>query len=260
MTDKITLRIAMIQMHVVGNNAAKNLQTAERMVKEAALAGAELAVLPECMDLGWTHPASLINATEIPDGEVFRRLQHMARENNMYLCSGMTELEAGKVYNSAVLLDNRGELILKHRKINKLDIEKPFYCPGDRINMANTSLGKIGVMICADAIVPDLSIPSALARMQPDIILSPCAWAVPADHDNEKEPYGDLWRNVYRPISRDFSTYIIAVSNVGKMADGPWKGWNCIGASLAFDNAGQEMLQCAYGVKSESIAYVNCSY
>src|SRR5690606_32099847 len=112
MTDKITLRIAMIQMHVVGNNAAKNLQTAERMLKEAALAGAELAVLPDCMDLGWTHPASWMDATEIPDGEVFGRLQHMARENNMFLCPGMTDLEASKVYNAAVLVDNRGELIL----------------------------------------------------------------------------------------------------------------------------------------------------
>lgn len=259
-TQNRTVKVAMIQMKVVGGQLNENLTRAESLVKEAATKGAEVAVLPECMDLGWTHPSSLVKATTIPDGEVFSRLSKLAKKFNIFICSGLTERDGDKVYNAAVLIDNQGRLLLKHRKINELDIGKPYYATGDRINVVDTSLGRLGLMICADASVEDRSIITSLARMEPKIILSPSAWAVPPGYDNIKEPYGDLWRNAYQPVSRNFGVYIISVSNVGLMNDGPWKGWDCIGASLAFDNKGNELLQCPYGVDAENITYIDCTF
>ncbi len=259
-TQNKSVKVAMIQMNVVGGQLNENLTRAESLVKEAATKGAEVAVLPECMDLGWTHPSSLMKATPIPDGEVFSRLSKLAKQFNIFICSGMTERDGDKVYNAAVLIDNHGKLLLRHRKINELDIGKPYYATGDRINVVDTSLGRLGLMICADASVEDRSIITSLARMEPKIILSPSAWAVPPGYDNIKEPYGDLWRNAYQPVSKNFGVYIISVSNVGLMNDGPWKGWDCIGASLAFDNKGNEMLQCPYGVDAENITYVDCTF
>jgi hypothetical protein len=93
--------------------------------------------------------------------------------------------------------------------------------------------------------------------MEPDIILSPCAWAVPPGYNNNTDPYGDLWRNAYIPVATEFSTYIVGVSNVGPIADGPWKGWDCIGASLAINNMGEEILQCPFGVDAETISYID---
>lgn len=259
-TQNKTVKVAMIQMNVVGGQLNENLTRAESLVKEAATKGAEVAVLPECMDLGWTHPSSKLKATAIPDGEVFARLSNLAKKFNIFICSGMTERDGDKVYNAAVLIDNHGKLLLRHRKINELDIGKPYYATGDRINVVDTSLGRLGLMICADASVEDRSIITSLARMEPKIILSPSAWAVPPGYDNIKEPYGDLWRNAYQPVSKNFGVYIISVSNVGLMNDGPWKGWDCIGASLAFDNKGNEMLQCPFGVDAENITYVDCTF
>lgn len=255
-----TVKVAMIQMKVTGGNLEENLQRAETMVKEAASNGADIALLPECMDLGWTHPSSLTKATSVPHGEVFSRLSAAARKNNIFICSGLTERDQDKVFNAAVLIDNDGKLLLKHRKINELDIGKPFYATGDRINVVDTKLGRIGVMICADASVEDHSIINSLARMEPSVILSPSAWAVPPDFDPVKTPYGEVWRDAYLPAAKKFGTYIISVSNVGTMNDGPWKGWDCIGASLAIDNKGNEILQCAYGVDAESITYVDCKF
>lgn len=259
-TTNRTVKVAMIQLKVVGGQLDENLTRAESLVKEAAAKGADVAVLPECMDLGWTHPSSLMKATPIPDGEVFSRLSKLARKFNIFICSGLTERDGDKVYNAAVLIDNHGKLLLKHRKINELDIGKPYYATGDRINVVDTSLGRFGLMICADASVEDRSILTSLARMEPEIILSPSAWAVPPGYDNIKEPYGALWRNAYQPVSGNFGVYIISVSNVGLMNDGPWKGWDCIGASLAFDNKGKEILQCPYGVDAENITYVDCTF
>lgn len=155
MTKTKSFKVAMVQMSVQGNNIPANLATATRLLKQAAAGNARVAVLPECMDIGWTHPGSLHNATAIPDGVVFKTLSHLAKELNMFICSGLTEKDKEKTYNSAVLIDNKGHLLLKHRKINELDIGKPYYALGDRINVIDTELGRLGIMICADAIVED---------------------------------------------------------------------------------------------------------
>ena len=258
--EKRTIKVAMIQMNVVGNDVEANLGTAEKMVAKASAAGAQIVILPECMDIGWTHPGSLVNASAIPGGRVYTRLSQMAVKYKVYVCSGMTERDGSKVYNAAVLINDSGQLILKHRKINELDIGKVYYATGDRLNVADTKLGRIGVMICADAATGDHSIPTALARMGPDIILSPCAWAVPPGYDNEKEHYGGTWKDAYIPVAQKFGIYIIGVSNVGNMTGGPWKGWDCIGASMAVDDKGKIMLQCPFGVNAETIGYVDCVY
>lgn len=259
-TVKKNVKVAMVQMNVVGNDVDANLATAEKLVAQAAAQGAQVAILPECMDIGWTHPGSLVNASAIPGGKVFKRLSQIAAKYKIYICSGMTERDGSKVYNAAVLIDDSGHLVLKHRKISELDIGKVYYSTGDRLNVADTKLGRIGVMICADAATGDHSIPTALARMGPDMILSPCAWAVPPGFDNEKEHYGKTWTDAYVPVAQKFGIYIIGVSNVGKMIDGPWKNWDCIGASIAVDNKGKVMLQCPFGVNAETIAYVDCVF
>ncbi|MBO9571759.1 MAG: carbon-nitrogen hydrolase family protein [Chitinophagaceae bacterium] len=256
----MTVKVAMAQMDVKGNDIETNLKSAERLVADAAKGGAQIVILPECMDIGWTHPGSLQNATTIPDGKVYTKLVELAKKNNIYICSGMTEKDGAKHYNTAVFINPKGELLLKHRKINELGIGKPYYAVGDRLNVVDTELGRFGVMICADALPWDRSITTALARMSPDIILSPCSWAVPPGFDNKVTPYGDLWRDAYMPVAGQFSTYILGVSNVGPIVDGPWKGWDCIGASLAVDNKGKEIVQCPFGVDAESITYVDCEF
>ncbi len=254
------VKVAMAQMNVKGNDVDANLKSAEKLVEQSAKGGARIVILPECMDIGWTHPGSLQNATTIPDGKVYKMLVSLAKNNNIYICSGMTEKDGDKHYNTAVFINPKGELLLKHRKINELGIGKPYYAVGDRLNVIDTELGRIGLMICADALPWDRSITTALARMSPHVILSPCSWAVPPGFDNKVTPYGDLWRDAYIPVAEQFSTYIIGVSNVGPIIDGPWKGWDCIGASLAINNKGKEMLQCPFGVDAESVTYVDYEY
>jgi hypothetical protein len=84
----------------------------------------------------------------------------------------------------------------------------------------------------------DINLKNAADHMGADVILSPSSWAVPPDHDNAKEPYGDIWNQVYEPVAKEFKMWIIGVSNVGLVTDGPWKNWNCIGCSLVINPNG----------------------
>jgi len=250
-------KAALIQMSVVGGNKPRNIARAEELIAEAAARGSRLAILPEAMDLGWTHPSSRTDAEPVPDGEPFRRLAQAASAHGIFVCAGLTERSGGQVFNSAVIIGKDGKLLCLHRKINELDIGHPFYALGDQLNVVHTELGALGLMICADGFARDLVLSRSLGYMGADIILSPSAWAVPCDHDNGKEPYGDLWRDSYKPVAREFSLWIAGVSNVGQIEAGPWAGRKCIGCSLVIGPDGAEVLQGPYGADAETILYVD---
>jgi predicted amidohydrolase len=250
-------KLALVQMQVKGGDRAWNIHHAVDLISEAASNGADVALLPECMDLGWTHPSSLTMAEEIPDGEVCKALIQVAKQNAIYVCSGLTEKAGDQVFNSAVILDKYGEVLCKHRKLNELEIGHEYYAQGDRLNVVRTEFGTLGVMICADGFAKDHVLSRSLCYMGADVILSPSAWAVPGDHDNTREPYGDTWRNSYMPVAKEFSTAIFGVSNVGSITDGPWKGRKCIGCSLAISSSGKEILQGPYGIDAECILYID---
>jgi len=250
-------KLAVVQMTVEGGEKTRNLERAVARIREAASQGARLALLPEAMDLGWTHPSALTEAEAIPDGSVCRRLMAAAAENAIFVCAGITEREGDRVYNAAVIIDSRGNLLIRHRKLNELDIGHDVYSPGDRLNVCHTELGTLGLLICADATAAHQSLLRALGYMGADIILSPSAWAMPPEHDNAREPYGDTWRGPYRTVAREFQLWVVGASNVGWLTAGAWKGWKCIGCSLVIDPEGREVLQGPYGDGADTILYVD---
>ena len=250
-------RLAMVQMYVEAGALDINLKRAAKCIEEAAQNGADIALLPEVMDLGWTHPSALKLAYPVPGGMTFNFLAEAARKNKIFVCAGIVEKDGDKIYNTAVLIDNQGKLLIKHRKLNELDIAHNLYAQGDRLNVCHTRFGTIGIHICSDAFAKDRILSRALGYMGADIILSPSSWAVGPDHDNLKEPYGDVWNQAYEPAAKEFSMWIIGVSNVGPETDGPGKGWNCIGCSLVINPEGKEVLKGPYGVKADTIMYLD---
>ena len=110
-------------------------------------------------------------------------------------------------------------------------------------------------MVCADAFAPGQTLSRSLGLMGADIILSPSSWAVPADHDQQKEPYGQLWLDNYQPVARDFRLWIAGVSNVGWLTGGPWRCRKCIDCSLLIAPSGGAVLAGPYGENAEAILY-----
>lgn len=246
-------QLALIQMRVEPGCLDDNLHRASDLAAQAAAQGAQLLLLPEAMDLGWTDNSARALATPIPTGKVCEHLRALARRLGVYICSGLTERAGDRIYNAAVLISPEGEVLLHHRKINELCIGHDLYEQGSRLETVQTPLGRIGVMICADAFIRGQVIARALAVMGAEIILSPAAWAVEANHDQAREPYGRLWLESYAPVAREFGLWIAGVSNVGPVATGPWAGRRCIGCSLVVDPEGREVLRGPCGESAETI-------
>ncbi|MHC4398548.1 MAG: carbon-nitrogen hydrolase family protein [Planctomycetota bacterium] len=251
-----TVKLAMGQLLVEGGKLDDNLQRAVKSIREAASRGRRLIVLPECLDLGWTHPSAAELAQPIP-GATSAPLCQAAREAGVYVAAGLTERDGARLYNAAVLIDPSGQILLKHRKINVLAIAQHMYSTGDRLAVAHTPLGTVGLNVCADNFPDSLSLGHTLGRMGAQIILSPCAWAVDADHDPVAEPYGGLWRESYVPLARLYEMPVIGTSNVGWLSEGPWKGRKCIGCSLAVDGRGEIVAEGPYGDGAEALVEVS---
>ena len=246
MTATRTLSVGMGQILVVPGAYDENLTRAASAIADAATAGCDVVVLPECLDLGWTWPDARSLAEPIP-GDATGRLAAAAREAGIHVVAGVTELDGDRLFNTAVLIGPGGELLAKHRKINELDFARAVYAQGTTLEVAATPLGVVGIDICADNAYPSLALGRALAAMGATILLSPCAWAVPPDFDNEARPYGDEWVTAYGALARETGMPVIGVSNVGPVVGGEWDGWACIGASLAVGSDGEVLAQLPFG-------------
>jgi predicted amidohydrolase len=168
----------------------------------------------------------------------------------VFVAAGLAERADGKFFNAAVLIAPDGRTLLHHRKINELDIGLELYSVGDRLGVAETELGVIGLNICADNFDDSSAIGHTLGRMGAQLIVSPSAWAVPADHDNARDPYGALWQDSYGRLATLFDLTVVGVSNVGVLRGGPWGGRKCIGCSLAVGPDGRILVQGPYGAEA----------
>ena len=251
-----TMKIGMAQMLVEGGAAEANLAGAVEMIRQAADAGCDAVVLPECLDLGWTWPEARQQAVPIP-GPRSDLLAAAAKRHRIWVAAGLTERDGDKIYNAAVLLSSDGQLMAKHRKINELSIAHHIYDLGDRVMAVDSPLGKLGVTICADNFHSSLCFGHALGHMGVQLLLSPCAWAVVPEHDNDIKPYSPFWLKAYQRLASLYDMTIVGVSNVGWITGGPWKGRKCIGSSLAVGPGGKVLALLPYGVDAQCLKVID---
>ncbi len=258
--NPVSYRVGMGQILVEGGQPEANLRRAVSAVRQAAENGCRLVVLPECLDLGWTDPSARSLAVPIP-GPHTDVLARAARDHRVHVAAGVVERAGDRLFNAAVLISPAGEILLHHRKINELDIGLDLYSIGDRLGVVETELGTLGLSICADNFCSSLAVAHVLARMGAQLILSPSAWAVIADHDNTNhdgtgERYGKRWRDAYAELARLYDATVMGVSNVGAITGGPWAGRKCIGCSLAVGPGGVILAEGPYGETAETVLCV----
>lgn len=175
------------KMAICQNKPSRDKQTSiskvESMISEAAGKGAKLIMLPEI----FYHPYELkeIPRLEEKNRGTIDRLRKIAKHNNIYLCTGSTvEKEDNKRLNKSFLINPQGNIILEYSKIHMFDVdfkglrtrESLVFAPGDSINVADTELGKIGIIICYDIRFPELT--RNLAFQEVEIILVPAAFNI----------------------------------------------------------------------------------
>jgi len=233
--DKI--RIGMIQLLVEGGEPKRNLARAVEWISKSKDQGCEIVLLPEVLDLGWTHPSAKDEAQPIP-GPYSDLLCGAAQKNHIHICAGLTEKEGSRVFNSAILINDTGEIILKYHKINLLVVEQEFYEVGRYLSVVDTKFGLVGVNICADNYHDSVEIGHTLARMGAQIILSPSAWTSEFHYIEGQDPYGKKWFGPFNHLASLFNIVVVGCTSVGYIVGGPYEGKKMVGCSMVVGEKG----------------------
>lgn len=229
-----TKKAAICQIFCLDGDRLGNFIRIENAIREAKDAGSDIACFPETALLGWVNPDAHKRAYPIP-GEDSDKLCRLAKDYDLYLCVGLAEKEGRSLYDSVVLIDNEGNILLKHRKINLLaELMNPPYTAGENVNAVETEFGKIGLLICADT--HDKKILKRMAALKPDLLLIPYGYA--AD-ENEWPCHGKELEKVVTNTAKKTGAFVIGTNLVGEIANGPWKGRTYGGQSVAADRTGR---------------------
>lgn len=200
MTNTKLLPVALIQERNQGTVDA-NLELVEKRVGEAAGNGAKLVLLQELHNGAYFCQHQCVgefeNAEPIP-GPSTERLSVLAKRYGVVIVSSLFERRgAGLYHNTAVVLENDGSIAGKYRKMHIPDDpgfnEKFYFTPGDiGFHPIDTSVGRLGVMVCWDQWYPEGARLMALAGA--DLLLYPTAigWD-PDDAPDEKARQRDAW-------------------------------------------------------------------
>lgn len=225
------VKIGLAQILVEGGEPTRNLGRALEAIIDSKEQSCDLVVLPETLDLGWTHPSAQNEAEVIP-GPRSNFLCEAARAHNIWVCAGLTELKDNKVYNTAVLINKAGTIVLQYRKINILEVALDYYQTGNSLSTVDTELGTIGLNICSDNYPDSLHLSHSLSRMGAQLILSPSSWTVDYSISENDDPYEEKWIKPYKLISSLYENAIVGVTSVGYIVGGPYEGKKSVGCSL----------------------------
>jgi N-carbamoylputrescine amidase len=255
-------RIGLVQMRM-GSDPARNLDTAVAGIREGAARGAQVVCLPELFRTPYfcqREDAALFDLAEPIPGPTSDVLARLARELRVVVVASLFERRAAGVYhNTAVVLDADGSERGRYRKMHIPDdplfYEKFYFTPGDLGFQAfDTSVGKVGTLVCWDQWYPEAARLTALAGA--DVLFYPTAigW-----HPREKAEHGEAqvtaWQIMQRAHAIANGVYVAAVNRVGHEGapDGGIEFW---GASFVSDPFGVVLAEASR--TDEAVLVVEC--
>jgi N-carbamoylputrescine amidase len=229
-----SIRIAMAQIFSLDGDRRGNFVRIENAIREAKAGETDIVCFPETVILGWVNCDAHKRACPIP-GEDTERLCELAKKYEIYLCVGLAEKDGAKLHDSAVLIDKRGQILLKHRKINILtELMTPPYTSGKGVNAVETEFGRIGLLICADTHEDEILV--RMAELEPDLLLVTYGYA---EQEKNWPEHGKELERVVNEAGRKTGALVVGTNLVGEITKGPWKGRIFGGHSVAADKNGK---------------------
>jgi N-carbamoylputrescine amidase len=242
-----TLKVGWVQ-HACGIDKTANLAKSTAGVREAAGRGAQLVVLQELHATRYfcqTEDLAQFDLAEPIPGPSTEALAAAARDSGAVVVGSLFERRApGLFHNTAVVFDADGSLAGTYRKMHIPDdpgyFEKYYFTPGDLgFEPVETSIGRVGVLVCWDQWFPEAARLMALAGA--DVLVYPTAigWD-PRDDAAEQARQRDAWITIQRSHAIANGVPVVAVNRTGAEPDpsGQTPGSQFWGSSFVADSFG----------------------
>lgn len=175
------MRIALCQMDLVKGNVQENRRRTSEWIERAAGEGAELVLLPELATTGYTLGEEFLELAEEIPGETSRLWSEIAARRGVHIIGGMPRIApSGLVYNSALFVGPTGLIGVYDKAVPPLYLhshdlgdgaceEAEIFRRGDALPVFSTPIGRIGILICQDAVYGEFV--RALALQGADLVV-----------------------------------------------------------------------------------------
>ena len=236
------MRVAVCQVNSRADRAA-NLAAARDLLRRAAEAGADLAVLPEYVD--YLGPTEGEPKPEPTDGEFASFFADAARELRMWVLAGSfheSGPDAARTYNTSLVFDRDGAVAATYRKIHLFDIDIPervsqqesrTVAPGSDVVTVDVEGVRLGLTICYDLRFPELYRQLAIAGAR--VLLVPAAFTTHTGRDH--------WEVLLRARAIENQCYVVAAGQWGDHDPGR----STFGHSMVIDPWGTVIVQAVDG-------------
>lgn len=208
------------------NEAPVTLESIGKLIREAHRRRADLLVLPEC-----AYPAYLLGSVEsyrtgqhLSSGEFVEWLGRHAAEYRLHIVCGYVEDTGDALYNSAILVGPDGRPVGRARKRFLWHVDRDWFAPGEEIAVFDTELGRIGMIICAEARVPELI--ATLAADGAELIAMPTCWI-----NSSRQPgqyYNPQTDFLIEARAREFGVTFICADKSGMEMTMGYVGQSCV--------------------------------
>ncbi|MCB1826728.1 MAG: carbon-nitrogen hydrolase [Candidatus Competibacteraceae bacterium] len=226
-----TLTVGLVQQ-ACGDDRAANLAASIAGIRDLASHDAQLILLQELHTGPYfcqTENPELFDLAESIPGPTTEELSAVARELGVVLVASVFERRApGLYHNTAVVLERDGGIAGIYRKMHIPDDpghhEKYYFTPGDLgFTPIDTSVGRLGVLVCWDQWYPEAARLMALAGAE--LLLYPTAigWN-PADDDEERQRQWDAWATVQRTHAIANGLPVVVCNRIGFESDPAGQG------------------------------------
>ena len=256
------MKVALVQKKYNGNRK-KNLKKTIKSIKKASINNSDLVVLQELHQSEYFCQSEetkfFLYANNFNEDVKF--WSKIAKKYEIVLITSLFEKRTeGLYHNTAVVFDKDGTLAGKYRKMHIPDdpgfYEKFYFTPGDLgFEPIQTSIGKLGVLICWDQWYPEAA--RIMALKGAEILIYPTAigW-FDADSKREKKRQLEAWISIQRSHAIANGVPVISCNRVGfeKDASGVMDGIRFWGNSFVCDPQGKIIAQAD---KKQTILYAN---
>ena len=226
MTSPEKLTVALVQQSN-STSAEQNIAKSIAGIREAADKGAKLVVLQELhrsLYFCQTEDVDVFDLAETIPGPSSNALGELAKELNIVIVASLFEKRAtGLYHNTAVVLEKDGSIAGKYRKMHIPDdpgfYEKFYFTPGDiGFEPIQTSVGKLGVLVCWDQWFPEAARLMAMAGAEILIYPTAIGWD-PNDDIAEQTRQKDAWVISQRAHAVANGVPVISCNRVGHESD-----------------------------------------
>lgn len=196
------MKVELVQIAGRDGDTAHNLERALAAIADCA-ADTELVVFPETHLTGFPSEDNIAALAEPLDGPTVSAVQRVARERNVSVAIGIAEADAGRYYNTTLLIAPDG-IALKYRKTHLWASDRGIFTPGDRYATALWNGIRVGLLVCFDIEFPESA--RALGQLGAELIIVT---------NGNMDPYGPTHRTAIMARAMENQAYAVMVNRVG---------------------------------------------